>query len=210
MKISNKWIRLCNIACAVLLIALLLCQLMPFWKMPGCTCTGACTSQQEVPECEACSIYFKWCENLPQEYQAGNVGDNGLDTSEDWYVSIQQYTWIPTFESCRGVTEYFSHLYNTPDYKFMVKDIVLMPIICVFFCAFGAFFGITMSKNPIISFFSLGAGVAAVCAYLTMPIYQLGMLWQVHLVIAVMLTLIALIPLTECIFRAIKWLNPKG
>lgn len=216
MKISTKWIRICNIACAVLLLALLVCQLLPFWTMPGCTCEGSCepapnkfTDPKVDPTCEACSITYKWCRNLAAEYRAGTDPDKLLDTSEDWAVSIQQYVWLPTFECSKGVTEYFSNMYTTDDYEFMVNDIKDMPVLVFFFALLGAFFGFYKSSNPLSSIFALCTGIGAVNGYLTMPIFQLGAMWQVHLVIAILVTLAALVPTYEYIRRAIDWLNPK-
>ena len=67
MKISKKWIQLCNIVCAVLMLALLVCQFLPFWTMPACNCTGECEKLNVNKDCPACSSYFKWCVNLPEE-----------------------------------------------------------------------------------------------------------------------------------------------
>ena len=101
MKVSTKWIRICNIACAVLLLALLACQLMPFWTMPACTCEGSCepaenrfSAAKVDPNCKACSITYKWCVNLAPEYRAGVDESKLLDTSEDWTISIQKYIWL--------------------------------------------------------------------------------------------------------------------
>lgn len=216
MTISTKWIKLCNIICAVLLLALLVCQLLPFWTMPACTCTGGCEpaanrfSDPKIdPTCKACTVTYKWCKNLDPKYQAGTNKATQLDTSEDWTVSIQQYTWLSKFECCKGVTEYFGSIFNTEDYTFMLNDIKDMPVLVFFFSLLGAFFGIFQSKKPMSAIFGLCAGVGATVSYLTMPIFQMGWLWQVHLVLGILAALFSLVPLTEAVFRALKWLNPK-
>lgn len=218
MKVSKMWIRICNIACAVLLLALLICQLLPFWTMPACTCEGGCAPAENRfsaakvdPTCKACSVTYKWCKNLASEYSAGADPENMLDTSKDWSISIQKYIWLPTFEGSKGVTEFFQAQYNDAetDYEFMVNDIKDMPVLVFFFSLLGAFFCITKSQNPISSIFALCTGIGAVVGYLTMPIFQTGMLWQVHLVIAVLILLVSLVPTYEYIRRACDWLNPK-
>ena len=217
MKISKKWIRISNIACAVLLLALLACQLLPFWTMPGCTCEGACKpapnrfSDPEVdPTCEACSITYKWCVNLAPEHRAGTDPDKLLDTSEDWTVSIQQFTWLSEFECTKGVMDFFSNIFNTKDYTFMLNDVKDMPVLVFFFSLIGAYFGFASSDKPLFSIFGLCTSIGAVKAYLTMPIFQMGMLWQVHLVIAILVGLATVLPTVEYIRRAIVWLNPKA
>lgn len=216
MKISTKWIRLCNIACAVLLLALLVCQLLPFWTMPGCTCEGACEpapnrfSDPKIdPSCKACTVTYKWCQNLAPEFRAGTDPDKLKDTTKDWTVSIQQYTWLSKFECSKGVTEFFSSIFNTDDYTFMLNDIKDMPVLVFFFSLIGAYFGFAASKNPLSSIFALCTSISAVVSYLTQPIFQMGMLWQVHLVIAILIGLAAVLPTVEYIRRAIDWLNPN-
>lgn len=216
MKVSTKWLQICNIACAVLLLALLLCQLLPFWTMPGCTCEGGCEpaanrfSDPKVDtSCKACTVTYKWCKNLAPQFRAGTDPDKLKDTSKDWTISIQQYTWLPTFECSKGVTEYFSSIYNTDDYTFMVNDIKDMPVLVFFFSLIGAYFGFAKSKNPLSSIFALCTSIGAIAGYLSTPIFQTGMLWQVHLVIAVLIGLAALLPTYEYIRRAIDWLNPN-
>ena len=67
MTISTKWIRIGNIACAVLLLALLALQMFqPFWTMPACICTEECTKAKNLADsdkintdCPACAGYAK-------------------------------------------------------------------------------------------------------------------------------------------------------
>lgn len=216
MKVSSKWIRLCNIACGVLLLALLLCQFLPAWTMSPCTCTGGCEpapnklSEPKIDSsCKACTITYKLCKNLDAKYRAGIDPKKLLNTSEEWTVSLQQYVWTPTFEGCKGMTEYFSSIYSTDDYDFMLNDVKDMPVLVFFFSLLGAYFGFFKSKNPLSSIFALCTSIAAVVAYLTMPFFQSIMMWQVHLVLAILIGLIALVPTYEYVRRAINWLNPN-
>ena len=218
MKVSTKWIRICNLACAVLLIALLVCQFLPFWTMPACTCTGACEpaankfSDPKVdPTCEACLDTYKLCKNLDRKYQAGTDETKLKDTSKEWTVSIQQYTWLPSFECCKGVTEHFARIFDDPatDYEFMVNDIKNMPFFVFAFCVVGIFCCIRFSKKPLCTYLPLGASIAAIIGYLSHPIFQMGMMWQVHLVVAVLVGLVSLVNLYECLRRSVVWLDPR-
>ena len=211
MLISKKWLRVSNIALAVLLLALLALQFTPFWTFPACTCTGSCADKWTADaSCEACSIYFKWCQNLDASLLTGLTADEVRDTSKEWTASIQQYTWLPTFETCKGITEYFGNIFNEGDYEFMVKDMATMPVVVFFFALIGAYFGFTQSDTPLWSIFGLVAGVLAVVSYLTQPIFQMGMGWQAHLAVAIAITVIALVPTSEYLARAAHWLNPKA
>lgn len=211
MLISKKWIRVSNIALAVLLLALLVLQFTPFWTFPACTCSGSCADKFTADSsCEACSVYFKWCRNLDPTLHTGLKAEDIRDTSEAWSVSIQHYTWLPTFESTKGITEYFSSIFNTSDYEFMVKDMATMPVIVFFFVLIGAYFGFIQSSKPLGSIFGLVVGVLSTVTYLTTPIFQMGAGWQIHLGVAIAITVVALVPTAEYIARAAHWLNPKA
>ena len=239
MTISTKWIRVGNIACAVLLLALLALQMFqPFWEMPACICTEECTKAKNLADsdkinldCPACkgsaTVKVKaclWCKERPitTKLEAKEVANR--DTSKPWTITIQQYTWMPTFEHTKGVTEYYSSVYNDRSmntaefnsgvegtgYTFMVKDFVLMPVIVFFFGLIGGYLGIANSKNPLVSIFALVTGIFVVKDYLTIHMFQTGILWQLHLGIGIAIIAFALIPTAAYILRAIKWCNPKA
>lgn len=211
MLISKKWLRVSNIALAVLLLALLVLQFMPFWTMPACTCSGSCADKFTADSsCEACSVYFKWCQNLDPSMHTGLKVEDIRDTSKEWSISIQHYTWLPTFESTKGITEYFGSIFNTGDYEFMVKDMATMPVIVFFFVLIGVYFGFMQSTKPLGSIFGLVAGILATVTYLTAPIFQMGTGWQIHLGVSIAIIVVALVPTVEYIARAAHWLNPKA
>lgn len=213
MKISKKLVQLCNITCAVLMIVLLVLQFLPFWTFPACNCTGKCEKLDANADCPMCSVYYKACVNIPAEELS--AGTNRLDYSKEWKLSIQQYTWTPTFDHCGGATEYFGGIFDvaetetTPEYEFMVKDIVLMPILVLVGTIFGAYFCFTKSGNSLCSIFCLIVGIAGTYGYATMPIFQMGALWQVHLALSVLILLGSLAPTVEYIIRAINWCDPR-
>ena len=213
MKISTKLVRLCNIVCAVLMLALLVMQLLPFWTFPACNCTGKCEKFRGNEDCPMCSVYYQACVNIPAEELS--AGTNRLDYSKEWKLSIQQYVWTPTFDECGGATEYFGGIFDTketattPEYEFMVKDIVLMPVLILVCAVFDAYLGFTKSGNSLTSIFALVAGVAGTVGYLTQPIFQLGAMWQVHLALSAVVLVISLVPTAEYLTRAVKWFLPK-
>lgn len=104
-------------------------------------------------------------------------------------VSIQQYIWLPTFESCAGVTEYFETQYE----DFKINDIILMPALTVVLTVAMVFFGVLKSK-PWASVLALIAGLLTTITYLTEPIFQAGINWQYHLYISIALLVVSLIP----------------
>ena len=316
MKISKTWIRLCNLLCAVLMIALLVFQFMPFWTMPSCSCDHSCEVEANE-DCEACAVAVEWCaipsactckytcrgknvdtacpvcsrdsekcvskeaapkqetpaeqettgaadvadteepaeqettaadttavtdttetpetpetpetvetpeepevseepEAEPVEVPFPTFGENEVDRTP-LVVSIQEYVWTPTFDNCVGVNDYFDGIFTDDkgtiskkdDDEFMVKDIVLMPILVLFGTLFGAFFCLTKSGKALNTVFPLIVGIAGIVGYLTLPIFQMGALWQVHLALSIAITVLALPNAAECIFRAIDWCNPN-
>ena len=239
MTISTKWVRICNIACAILLLALLALQsFQPFWTMPACICTEECTKAKTLADsdkinldCPACKGYATvkvksclWCKERPKatKLEAKEVANR--DTSKEWTITIQQYTWMPTFASTKGVTEYYHSIYddrsmNTAEfnsgvtdtgYEFMVKDFVLMPVIVFFFGLIGGYFGLFQSKKALPSIFALVTGIFVVKDYLTIHIFQTGILWQLHLGIGIAIIVFALVPTAAYVLRAIKWCNPNA
>lgn len=245
MKISKKWLRLSNMICAVLMLVLLALQFLPYWVFPACTCTEMCESKlNHNRECELCRAYYKICVLIPEDELSTNA--NPVDYTQEWKLSIQQYTWTPTFESCDGATEYFTKFFedcndkdtratvladdvvmmsafdnydatyvnNNKDYEFKVKDMVLMPVI-VFVCALlGLYFCTLKAHSPLSGIIPLLAGVSGIVGYLTIPVFQINnnytpYMWYIHMGVAALITLVSLVPITECIFRAINWCNPK-
>lgn len=239
MTISKTWIRVGNIGCAVLLLVLLALQMFqPFWEMPACICTEECTKAKNLADsdkinldCPACKGYATikvktclWCKERPLTTQLEAKEVANRDYSEPWTITIQQYAWMPTFNSTKGVTEYYSAIYkdrsmNTAEfnsgvtgtgYEFMVKDFVLMPVIVFFFGLIGGYFGLFQSHKPLPSIFALFTGIWVVKDYLTIHLFQTGRLWQLHLGLGIGIIVFALIPTAAYLLRAAKWLNPNA
>lgn len=215
MKISKKWIRLCNIICAVLMVALLVLQFLPYWTFPNCVCETECQKLKYNKDCELCRAYYKVCVMIPEDELA--VNKDRLDYTKTWDLSIQQYTWTPTYDSCDGATEYFDWFfkdqYNDKDFEFKVKDIVLMPVVVLVCAVLGLYFCLFKGDKPLVGIIPLLAGVAGILGYLTVPVFQVRNLipnmWMVHLGVACAIAVFSLVPMLECVFRAINWCNPK-
>lgn len=268
MKSSKMWIRICNIACALLLVALAVFQFLPFWTMPTCEVCQVRCELDVNDDCPACSITEKWCvvptsctcetkcsssktanPTCPictEKYRlcvaesrvadtteaTGDATEATVDNTEATIdnteatveateptaadvveeaeevelelvpvapipenrepvkVSIQQYAWLPTFDSCVGVTEYFETQYE--DYK--INDIILMPALTLILAVACAVFGLFKSGKPWGYLLALVGGLLATVTYLTKPIFQAGANWQLHLGISIAITVIALIP----------------
>lgn len=150
-------IRLCNIICVVLMLAMLVCQLLPFWA----------------------------------------VGEN--------QVSIQEHTWFPWLNE--DLTDLFVDTFGR---DFMLKDIVLVPFVMLFGCVLGAIFCLLKLKSAGIAWIPFFVGLVGIIGYLTVPALQMGALWPVHLVVSILMTIAAAIPLTDCVIRAVRWFQvPK-
>lgn len=129
---SLNHVRTCNIISAILLMALLVCQLMPFWR------TG---------------------------------------THE---VSIQGYTWFP--ENHKEILEYLKAEANP---ETTVNSVVSMPIIVLISGFFGMILCAFKSENAWCASLAGICGIAGVIGYLTVPAFQVGNLWGLHLLLCV-------------------------
>lgn len=264
MKISKPWIRICNIACAVLMLVLLVLQCLPFWTMPTCECTELRCELDVNTDCPACAITEKWCvvptsciceyicdysttnmdcpvcyhdidccfSTTPAPVSSTEENEDFLsmeelpepelrptgpipEDAEPKKVSIQEFTWLSTFESCEGVFKYFDGIYSvkktatTEKYDFMLNDIILMPVVVLFFALIGGFLCIIKSDKTWVSLFPLFFGVVAIYGYLTQPIFQAGALWQLHLGIGIAVLVVSLLPNITSVLNIINWFRPK-
>lgn len=155
MKTKTTPMILCNVICAVLMLALLLFQALPFWDIG---------TQQ---------------------------------------ISIQQYIGFPA--DYPELTSYFQAQLN-PD--FMVNDVVLMPIIVLVIGLLGAVFCIWKCKKCWVFLFPMICGIAGMWGYLTNPAFQMGAMWQLHLVLSILMTLLSIVPLCYCVVQIKQWCFP--
>lgn len=114
--------------------------------------------------------------------------------------SIQQYTWFTW--NCEALTD---HIVDNVNSDFMVKDMALIPFVVLFGSVLGSIFCVINSKKAGFATIPLAVGIIGAVGYLTNPVFQLGALWQVHMVLCILMAVVALIPLSTCIKAAINW-----
>jgi len=254
MKNAKMWIRIGNIACALLMVALLVFQFMPFWTMPACEVCSVRCELDVNHECEACSITEEWCvvptscicttkctskktaletcpictEKWRKCVAESRIAEDSGETADPTeapesaetdvlenveveaeevelvltpiapipedrsgvQISIQQYAWLPTFDSCVGVTDYFKTQYE----GYHINDVVLMPALVMALTLLVVFFALAKSDKAWGFLAALIAGLVATFSYLTQPIFQAGNNWQLHLVLSIAIVVVALIP----------------
>lgn len=142
MKNKAKQIKVCNIVCALLILALLVCQVMPFWSI------------------------------------------------EDHTSSIQGYVWFPSDHN--ALTNHFSAEVSA---DYVINDIILMPIVVLAAGVLGVFFCFSKSDRVWTALFPLLCGLFGVYGYLAKPVFQMGSLWQLHLVLCIAMTAAAVVSL---------------
>ena len=167
---------------------------------------------------DAVIVSFGTAQDNMTETSTVSTETDRVDYRSEWDVSIQQYTWTSTFPGCLGVTSFFNKhfqdLYENKDFVFMLKDIVLMPVLVLVGALTGLYLCIVKGDKPLVGIVPLIVGISGVISYLTMPVFQTNNalfpnMWMVHLGVSALITLVSLVSITECIFRVINWCNPK-
>lgn len=145
-KTKNNPVKLANTVCAVLMLLLFVCQLMPFWSAEG----------------ESASIqgYIWFCQHY-----------NGLSSF---------------FKAEAGVT---------------VNDMVLMPVIVVVSSLLGAFLCLWKSKRAWTAICPVICGIAGIVGYLSQPVFRMGNLWWLHLLVSIAV-LISAVGIVVCRIKA--------
>lgn len=158
MRKNTNITRICNIICAALMLALIICQFMPFWT-------------------------------------TATTGDE---------ISIQEYTWLPHHN--KDLEKEFKANFGK-DYG--INDVVLMPIVALVVGALGVIFTVLWSKKCVITVCPTLVGILATINYLTNPAFQIGALWQLHLVLGIAMLAASIIPVIQCVLNIIEWFNPE-
>lgn len=158
LRKNTKLTRICNIICAALMLALIVCQFLPFWTTTA----------------------------------------NGEE------ISIQEYTWLPHHN-----VELDKQFKADIGKDYGINDVVLMPIVVLVIGALGVIFTVMWSKKCIIMVCPLLVGALSTYEYLTNPAFQMGNLWQLHLVLGIGIALGAILPLIQCGMNVIEWFNPE-
>lgn len=135
--LKNHYKTICNVVCAVLLIALIALQFVPgFWA----------TAPNKKGEVDS--------------------------------ASLQGYIWLP--EEHKDLEKSFKKDID----EFELNDIVGMPVGVLAFGILAVVFTALKPKGLWAALFAFLAAVLGVIGYLTMPVYQLGNNWVIHLIVA--------------------------
>jgi len=129
-----------NIACAILMLGLLICQFVPFWNMDG----------QEV--------------------------------------SIGGYAWFPTDHS--DFTAHFQQLLETKED--LAGGVALINTIVLLVGAAGLIFCLKNSADVWPAVFPTVCGVTIIVGYIVRPVFRLGAMWQLHVVLAIVMLAMAI------------------
>ncbi len=130
-----------NILCAILMLALLVCQFIPFWSLNGDT------------------------------------------------ASIAGYVWLS--EEGNAFTEHFRSTLNDPN--FYAGKIVLMNVFTIVASVVGMIMCLGHSTELQPTVFSGICGIVGVISCLAYPVYRMGTLWPLYLLLSIGMLLMAVI-----------------
>ena len=117
----------------------------------------------------------------------------------DKMVSIAEYVWFPDHHKpiTKGMTDVYLDAYGEDytdsdgkKFKFELNDIVLPLVVMFVGSIVGAVLCVMFSERMMPAFISVAVGGTGVFWYLTNPAMQIGQNWVLHLILAV-LTLVA-------------------
>lgn len=140
MKTKINWTSVLNFACAVLMLALLVCQFaLPFWV------------------------------------------DSDGETA-----SIQGYLWLCEEDQYKQLSKDLKKEFGK-DYR---ADIWPMAFLCALVGLVGIGLILFQSKNFLVSALPIACGIIGALGYLQKPIYQIGNLYMLHLVVSVAIAVV--------------------
>ena len=131
----------------------------------------------------------------------------------DKMVSVAEYTWFPEKHKpiTKGMTDVYLEVYgedytdeNGKKYTFAVDDIVT-PIAIVFFgCIVSAALCYAFSNEAIVAVIPLVVGVVGSYGYLAYPAMKAGAGWMLHLIVALLVVMAALLTLGYGVVLRVK------
>lgn len=124
--------------------------------------------------------------------------------SENGTESISGYVWFP--DKHRPITNELNKVYkevlgddyvreNGKKFKFNANDMALYPVVVFVACVLGIVMCLLKAHKFWVSVLPLVGGGMGAYGYLTSPALQVGRNWQLHLVVALVVAVWALIPL---------------
>ena len=168
---------LMNYVCAILLVLLFATQFLPFWN-----CTADCKDHKDIEKT----------------------------------VSIAEYVWLPDHHKpiTKGMSDVYMEAHGEDftredgkKFKFELNDIAAPLVVMFAGSVVGAVLCVMYSKRMLPAFIPLLVGGIGVYWYLTCPAMQIGQNWVLHLILAV-LTLVAAL-MTIVLHIRVKALDRK-
>lgn len=114
--------------------------------------------------------------------------------------SISQYIWM-TYE----YTDFEKYLKNAVGASYDLTSYVFLPILILLCCVVGIVCCLRYRDNDAPGLLGLVAGVSGIICFLTKPVYQLGSLWILYLVLSIAMVLVSVVSLISLI----GWLIEK-
>lgn len=142
-----------------------------------------------------------------------NCSDCKTHEEADKNVSIAGYVWLPT--NHKPITKEMTDVYlaeygedfkdeDGKKYKFAVNDIVIPCVVLFLGSIAGVALGLAFSKRPIVRLIPLIVGSVGVYWYHTCPAMKAGANWQVHLIVAALTAIAALVFIVQYLFQIMK------
>lgn len=142
--------------------------------------------------------------------------ENCKNHEEPKDVSIAEYTLVPKDHSpiTKGMTDVYLSLYGEDlvdekgkPFKFQANDTVIPCIIIIVTCIISIAMLIKRPGSAWLPLFPLAAGIGGVVGYLGIAALEVGLNWQLHLIAAIVLTLVSGVIL---LYRIIKPFKEKA
>lgn len=115
-------------------------------------------------------------------------------------ISIAEYTLVPKKHTSitKGMTDVYLNIYGQDlvdekgkPFKFQANDTVIPCIIVMVACIISVIRLIKKPGSPWFPIFPFAAGLGGVIGYLTIAALEVGLNWHLHLVVAIVLTLVS-------------------
>lgn len=236
MKIKReKFTVINNIACVVMLLAMIGTLLMPCWDYVQNIKTKDHT-------CEKCGYYLRaeklesdfTCPNEVQKMVTTVVDEDGK--SEEVKVVITEDTVVEEgatvitelcgakkrdfdsetvrlqLEKNASVLDYTWLTFNHEDltehfenYEVSINELVAAPFLATLLAIFGLVFCALKNSKTWTALFPTASGIIMLCGLLMVPAYQLSPFWIYMVIAAAGLTLVSLVLLAQFVISIYKW-----
>lgn len=195
-KNREKFIKINNIACIVMMVVLFASLFLPSWdfianiKTKDFTCENCgYTLRKEALEDE---FTCPECDAPKRDFDSVTIREQVPSNS-----SIMEYTWM-AFNN-KDLTKQFQAE------GYVVNDIVLAPFLLTLFFAFGIVFSIVNIRGTWQSLFPFAGSILMTFSLLTNSVLQQGPYWIVNLVLSIVTIVVSLGLVIQLIKTIINW-----